>query len=744
MMLMIGIVLAILAQIGAPAAQDYGFEPATCPFGNATNYQIDCGYVTVPANHAEPENGNIRLAVAVVRSPNPQPDPVVFLAGGPGDSAVMRAPLTAISYGKLLKSRDLIIFDQRGAGLSRPTLDCPQIGSMLLADSAEFEVMLGAVRACSHEIENEMTEMFVFNTQQSASDIPLLISALGYSSANLLGISYGTRLGLTVLNEHPALIRSAVLDSVTPLQINVYEYLPSGFDRAIGEVEGLCQEDFACRLAYPNLRERFYELYNSLSAQPARIQADDQQTQHQITGQLLSQYVLMSLYQRETVSTLPSTLSEFEVSNYHSILEWLTSMSRNAGGHGLGMLFAVMCSDQGSRTTPERVQALDAQYHPALSPDFALYGVGGATLCQDWDSSYTTPGQDSPAVSDVPTLLLSGQFDPVTPPAWAYLASETLRNSVVIEQANTGHGVTATQCGLDLAAAYFDDPTRSPALVCTVPALVFELSEHVTRPVIVLMTVVLGAISLWGGGLAFFAVIQHPRYVSWSHVAKELNLYWMLGSLALIMALLGASGSLKAFLNLEPEVVIGLAIPLIVGLQSALLFSPQDEPALEVIAACPRGVSWLILERWVGVCLGQFVFALAALIVSYLLVPGQDLTIMVARWLPPAVLFSGLAIFITIRSRVAAFGLVMTTVLWFIFVGFGDLLLPGALPLFFPLNYIQPFLWGIHPYVQPNDLSEMGYWINRLCVSALGLALIFSAVDGLRDEEQLLFDGHKH
>lgn len=744
MLLIMGLLLAIYAQIVHPAVEDYGFEPVACPFGNATNYRIDCGYVTVPADHAEPDNGTIRLAVAVVHSPNPQPDPVLFLAGGPGDGAVMRAPLTAVNYGELLKTRDLIIFDQRGAGLSQPTLDCPQIESLLLANRAEFDAMLEEVGACSHETTIEISDTSVFNTQQSASDVPLLIFALGYQSANLLGISYGTRLGLTVLNEHPTLIRSAVLDSVTPLQINVYEHLPNGLDRAIGEVENLCQQDLACRLAYPNIRERFYGLYDTLEAQPVRIQVDEQQTQHQITGALLSQYVLMSLYQRETASALPSTLSELQASDYDPVLDWLNSMSRNAGGRGVGMLFAVMCADQGSRTSSERVQALDAQYHPALSPDFALYGLGGAALCQAWGGSYATPGQDRPAVSDVPTLLLSGQFDPVTPPAWAHLASETLSNSIVVELANTGHGVTATQCGLELAVAYFNDPTRSLASVCTVPALVFELSERATRPVITAITAFLGAISLWGGGLAILAVIQRPRYVSWNHITKELNVYWILGSLALIIALLAASGSLKTFLNLEPEAVIGLAVPLIVGLQSALVFSPQDEPALEVIAACPRGISWLVLERCCGVFLGQCVFALAVMLVSHQLIPGQGLALLVARWLPPAVLFSGLAVFITIRSRVPAFGLVMTGVLWFIFVGFGDLLLPGALPLFFPLNYIQPFLWGIHPYVQPGDVSDLGYWLNRLCISALGLALLFSAVNGLRNEEQLLVDGHKY
>ncbi len=742
-MLLLTMLLALILQIETPMQQRHDFEPIECPFGNATSYRIECGYVTVPMNHSQPERGTIRIAVAIVHSPAPQPDPVVFLAGGPGDNGTMRAPLTAVTYAELLKSRDLIIFDQRGAGMSQPRLDCPQITSALFADSTEFAEAVESTVACSHQSSMEIDGVTLFNTQQSAGDVAFLISALGYSQANLLGVSYGTRLGLTVLAEHPEQIRSAVLDSVTPLQINVYEQIPSGFDRALGELEAMCQADFECRLAYPNLQNRYYDLYERLDAAPIIFEDTNRQTQHQITGQVLSQFVLMSLYRRESISQLPAALSELEAGNYTPLADWLAAMPLIAGGQGIGMTLAVMCADQGSRTSPERISAIEAQYHPALSPDFGFFGSGGAELCAAWGVDFSTPGQDIPAVSTVPTLLLGGQFDPVTPPVWAALASETLRDSQVIELANIGHGVAVSQCGLQLAAAYFDDPTRSLAGLCSVPAIVFSLSERVTRPVVTGIAGLFGVISVWGSGLALIAFARRPGYFGYGTVLKRPYRYWALGSILAILGLFSTGEISNLWFELDAQRVIGLAIPLAIGLQAALLFSPSDEPALEVLAACPRGLGWLVAERWIGILFTQGLVAGCLMLISGLIVPGQDFAIMVARWLPPSILFSGLAFFITLRSRVAAFGLVMTGVLWFIFVGFGDLFLPGALTLFFPLNYIQPFLWGIHPYLQPEDLSPASYWLNRICITVVGLGLMAIAVYGLRNEEQVLFDGKK-
>ncbi len=743
MLLLLRLLLALILQIETPMQPEHGFEPIECPFGNASGYLIECGYVTVPADHAHLERGTMRIAVAIIRSPAPRPDPVLFLAGGPGDNGVMRAPLTAIRYAELLKARDLIIFDQRGAGMSQPTLNCPQITSALFADSTAFAEAAESVFACSHQLSEEIDDVTLFNTQQSADDVAFLISALGYSRANLLGVSYGTRLGLTVLAEHPEQIRSAVLDSVTPLQINVYEQIPIGFERALGEVETMCQADFECRLAYPNLQNRYYRLYANLEAAPVIFEDTNRQTQHQITGQVLSQFVLMSLYGRESISRLPAALSEIEAGNYAPLAEWIEAMPVIVGGQGVGMTLAVMCADQGSRTSPERVNVIEAQYDPALSPNYGLFGSGGAALCAAWGVDFSTPGQDIPAVSTVPTLLLGGQFDPVTPPRWAALASETLRDSQVIELANIGHAVTFSQCGIQLAAAYFDDPTRSLDGLCALPAVVFDLSEWVTRPVVAGMTGLFGAISLWGSGLALIAFARQPRYFGYSTLIKQTYCYWALGSLLVILGLFSVGEISNLWFEFDAQRVVGLVVPVAIGLQAALLLSPSDEPALEVLAACPRGLGWLVAERWGGVLVTQGLVAVGLMLVSAFIVPGQDLAVMIARWLPPSIFFSGLAFFITLRSRVAAFGLVMIGVLWFIFVGFGDVFLPGALPLFPPLNYIQPFLWGIHPYLQPDDLSSTSYWLNRMCITVFGLSLMVIAVYGLRNEEQVLFDGKK-
>lgn len=716
------------------------FEPMDCPFGNATSYQIECGYVPVPADHSDPEGGTLRLAVAIIHSPNPQPDPILFLAGGPGDSGVVRAPLTAVAYARLLETRDLILFDQRGAGMSQPSLACPQITTSMFADQTAFAEALESMIACSHELQTAYGSLNRFNTQQSANDAVVIGTTLGYEQINLLGVSYGTRLGLTIITEHPESIRSAVLDSVIPLQLNVYEEIAQGFDHALTQIEKLCAADLLCNLAYPNIRQRFYAIYDQFAANSTTTER-----QHQITGELLSQFVMMSLYRRESVSSLLATLTDIEARDFNALDDWLEDMPTNAGGVGVGMTMAVMCADQGTRTSPERVSNSESAFHPALTPDFGIFGLGGVTLCQAWQqgNAFATPGQDRAATSAIPILLLAGQFDPVTPPYWARLAAETLPNGQVIEAANMGHGVTFSHCGLELTAAYFDDPSQSPEGICSFSPLTFELSERVTRPVVVGLAIVFGIVAAWGVALAIAAYARQPKYLNPRIIAQAMSPQWIVASIMLIgLAIVGGDRA-QTFLGIDRELMVGAIIPLIVGAQAALMFSPTDEPALEVIAACPRGMMWIAIERWLGICAAQALVAVGAMVLSAALVPGQSFIVMLARWMPPAILFSGIAFFITIRSRVAAFGLVMTAVCWFIFATFGKYFLPGGSVLFVPLNYIQPFLWGIHPYLQPGDLGGTAYWINRAGVSVLGLCLITLAARRLRDAERILLDSAK-
>ena len=107
------------------------------------------------------------------------------------------------------------------------------------------------------------------------------------------------------------------------------------------------------------------------------------------------------------------------------------------------------------------------------------------------------------------------------------------------------------------------------------------------------------------------------------------------------------------------------------------------------------------------------------------------------RWIPPALMLSGIATYTTIRSRLALFGVAVTLLVWFMLVAMGNALIPGR-PTPYPMNYIQPWLWPFQPYLKPGSLSAPDYVLNRVTVAAFGLCLIALAARQLRDEESVL------
>lgn len=191
---------------------------------------FDCGYLTVPQNREEPDGPTVRLAVARIgaTAATPAPDPIVYLTGGPGGSALLSA-VQRVENG-WNSDREVIFFDQRGTWKSDPLLACPEVDAFMAewvgldtTDPATAKRSGEAVRACRDRITAEGWDPADFNTTQNAADLADLRTALGIDEWNLYGVSYGTDLALQTLRDHPEGIRSVVLDSVVPPQQVVFD-----------------------------------------------------------------------------------------------------------------------------------------------------------------------------------------------------------------------------------------------------------------------------------------------------------------------------------------------------------------------------------------------------------------------------------------------------------------------------------------------------------------------------------------
>ena len=198
------------------------FEPSPCP-ALPTLAQARCGYLVVPEDRSRPTGRTIRLIVAIIpaRSALPEPDPVVYLAGGPGGIAILEAQIL-VNAG-LNCDRDLILMDQRGTLYSEPALTCPQVDQFFVhilglpLDAPSTRLLhAAAARTCYLRLAATGSDLSAYNTTENAADFADLRTALGITQWNVFGVSYGTNLALTLMREHPEGIRSMTLDSVEP------------------------------------------------------------------------------------------------------------------------------------------------------------------------------------------------------------------------------------------------------------------------------------------------------------------------------------------------------------------------------------------------------------------------------------------------------------------------------------------------------------------------------------------------
>lgn len=489
----LAVFVLIVALIGACGSRSHSpettevprFEPAPCPVPAPRG--VECGYLIVPEDRSQPEptasslgeakapsDGapvTIRLAVAILKShnDNPAPDPVVFLTGGPGASAV--EPLNAWRDNALRENRDVILFEQRGTMHSEPWLDCPEVEDVLtenlaLALSAEEEVNreVEAALECRDRLLAEGVNLAAYNSAASAADLEDLRRVLGYDEWNLYGVSYGTRLALTTMRDYPEGIRSVVFNSPFPPVADTYVEM---VDIAAGAFHALfadCEADPVCRTAYPNLEENFYHGLEQINAYPIPVSIRVPPGEVQLTAKDLIAGMYTLLRGHEANALLPFIVSQIYQENQEVLVPMVESGLPSFSGLSRGMLHSVECYEEAPFNPPEAIQAA-SQSRPILLDYLPIHF--NLAICEIWPSGQAGPLETEPVHSDIPTLLLAGEYDPYTPPSWAERAAATLSNSYVYVFPGIGHGpVVHSKCARNIMLEFIDDPTIEPDAAC--------------------------------------------------------------------------------------------------------------------------------------------------------------------------------------------------------------------------------------------------------------------------------------
>jgi pimeloyl-ACP methyl ester carboxylesterase len=446
--------------------------------------KIDCGTLIVPEDRAQPNGPLIHLPVAIVRSsdPHPAPDPVVVLNGGPGGYTLDYLAYIQSLFADVLLDRDLIVFDQRGVGYATPSLNCPEVDAQYYEDltqnlSAEQENqhLAQVYQACQARLIKEGRNLAAYTTAANAADVNDLRLALGYPEWNVYGISYGTRLALTVMRDFPQGVRSVILDSTVPPQVDFSAEIASNAERAVNLLFERCAANVKCNSAYPDFKTTFDETVTQLDTAPITLTLIRPKTgtlyNVVMNGDRFIYSVFQLLYNTSALPFLPELIDDIHrTGRAYTLLDSLSSSMFANDYFSEGMYASVECGEATHSTSSDKVPAASASAAPRLREIIQQDVYLGLAICEWWKAQPADAIENQPVVSDIPTLILAGDNDPVTPPAWGQLAAQNLSRSQYFEFPWVGHGVLGSgiwgSCSQGIAQAFLTDPHSKPDSAC--------------------------------------------------------------------------------------------------------------------------------------------------------------------------------------------------------------------------------------------------------------------------------------
>lgn len=424
--------------------------------------KVECGILVVDETQGVNNGRHVSIPLAVVRAVNPAKNsrPVIFLHGGPGGSALTRLPQMLrgpIGTELIAQDQDWIFFDQRGGKLTSPVLAC---GDVRMDDSGpQSEDAALALRACGQRFSASGVDLSSFNSVQVVNDIQAIRKVLGIDEYDLFGVSYGTRIAFSVMTHKPNGLRAAVLDSVWSPESKWTEGVPQMISSAVKTVLSRCAEDVDCHKAFPEVSQQLDDLAAKLLDGP----------QHSVDGATytasdVGAFLMDAIYDSEGARALPKNIAAFSHGDYSAIAELFSGSNSRAQAQHL----TFVCKDEilferrenvARGTENDRVAQLAV---PALERYF--------DVCSAFPVGSPDPLESKPVQSTVPTLFLSAEIDPGTPPEIAEAASKRFKNGSFVMIPNTTHGVYRnSSCGRKIIRGYLNDPSKKIETECIQP-----------------------------------------------------------------------------------------------------------------------------------------------------------------------------------------------------------------------------------------------------------------------------------
>ena len=435
---------------GALPQIEYLTENGNFPIKMPTAFESQHGYLSVAESRGRSSTKSIRLPFVVIKAKDPKPAlaPVLLLMGGPGVGS-----LSAASYPGAYpwtEQRDFVIFGQRGTEFAEPALMCSGVGEKLVGpDSQDSPQVLAAVSACAEEMKASEVDLSAYNSANSARDIEDLRLALGFDQWSLFGLSYGTRLALTYARDFPSRVQSMVLDSPLPHDAVFDDESAANLEQTIRRIAADCADQPTCAKAFPDLANRFFSEIEKTKSSAWTVDGVVVSA-----ADLIGLIPLGSANQVRIAPVVMHAIAERDISTLKPYL--------NGAGVAVdfawGMRLAIWCSESApfsiraaNQTAPDAFAGIDsAVFHPAM--------------CDAFDVPKRPVAEKAVTSGHIPTLVVAGEYDAMTPPLWAERAAAPLHKARVLVMPQSFHTETVNWggdgCAMSHAAAFFADPER--------------------------------------------------------------------------------------------------------------------------------------------------------------------------------------------------------------------------------------------------------------------------------------------
>ena len=451
------------AQLAAPIATDAkAFTLGTLNFSacqlpqkrSGATTSAFCAPLSVPENRADPSGRKLDLRLALIRSdaPTANRDIVVYLAGGPGQSAIDTWPQMAAALAPLRKHHHILLLDQRGTGGSNALTCKTDDDESTDRGRLDLDKIREHARACLLEVEKGADPRY-YSTTVAADDLEAVRQALGAPPFDLVGVSYGTRLAQQYLMHHPGAVRSVVLDSVVPNQLVLGEDFAQNLEAALKAQFSQCTRAPACAKAFGDPYASLIALRDRLRTQPQTWDYRDPVTYAPAHLRLddggLARLVRLFAYTPETAALLPLSISEGLKGDFSPLAgqeKLLTDDLADLSGNA--MQLSVVCSEDADLLKP-RPQDADTVLGTRLIDLLEA-------ACQIWPHGARPPDFHAGLKTSVPTLILEGELDPVTPPRYGKQVLEGLSDGRLLVARGQGHNVIGRGCIPKLVGDFVD------------------------------------------------------------------------------------------------------------------------------------------------------------------------------------------------------------------------------------------------------------------------------------------------